>query len=134
MNFSSSIIQQAWALSFSHLWKDQFQLLLLVCKLYTFFGPSLIYWLSYFFRLTSSGISVTSVSTLSFQLFTWISKFHKSGLYIITYFKHRQCSIWGILLLELIRSASITTYTCLSNFSWSQYNEVLVCKLHVSGF
>ena len=43
-------------------------------------------------------------------------------------FQHRQYSILEILVLEFIKSASLRT-TCLSNFSWSQYNEVLACNL-----
>ena len=104
---------------FSHLWKDQFQLLhtisaficpvnstSLVCKLYTFFWTildllaQLLFEVNYQWDMDQFSFN----SQLPFQLFARIRKFHKLSLYVITYFKHGKYSIWGILLLEFIRS------------------------------
>ena len=81
----------------------------LVYKLYTFFQtivdllPNLFLEVNQKWHIDHFSFS----SHLPFQLFIQISKFHQSGLYIITYFKLRRSSIWGILLLESIKNASL---------------------------
>ena len=62
-------------------------------------------------------------------------KLYKSGLYIITYFDHRQCFIWGLLVFSFLVS-SVFKYlksTFSRSFSRSGQVTVLVFKLYMPG-
>ena len=62
-------------------------------------------------------------------------KLYKSGLYIITYFDHRQCFILGLLVFSFLVS-SVFKYlksTFSRSFSRSGQVTVLVFKLYMPG-
>ena len=62
-----------------------------------------------------------------------VYKLEKSGLYIITYFEHRQCFIRRFLVFSFLvfRVFKYLKFTFSNNFSWFADVKVLVCKLYM---
>ena len=69
-----------------------------------------------------------------FRYFFLTCQFYMTSLYVIPYFGHGQCSIWGFLVLAFIKGArSLTTIYFFWYFLWSGNDAFLVCKLCLSS-
>ena len=90
-----------------------FFLVFKLCKssLQILFGPSHIFGQCWYWWLFNSGIiwKVNFNSCSFFRCFFLTCKLYMSGRYIISYFGHGQCSIWGFLVLTFIKRAKLTT-------------------------
>ena len=109
----------------------------LVCKLSVLFQTILDLWPVFILEI----FSCWDIKKGQFQfLVTFLAvflvcKLYIRSLYIITYFEHGQCFIWGFIVFSfLVFSVFIyLRFTLSSNFSWSGNVEVLVCKLYMLG-
>ena len=108
---------------------------------FTSFSVLQIMYENYYYEQLAKASSCVKHSVdaqLPFQLFLLVIKFYKSALYIIKYFKHRQSSISEILLLEFIKSTSLTTILIFPDLEIKQFwsvkymcqNVCQVCTLH----
>ena len=113
-------------------------IVILVLKLYLLFQTILDLWPVLILEVFSSwdikkGQFQFLVNYLA--VFFLVCKLYKSSLYIITYFEHGQCFIWGILVFSFLVFSvfKYLKFTLSSNFSWSGNVKVLVCKLYMPG-
>ena len=65
-------------------------------------------------------------------MFFLVCKLCKSGLYITTYFGHRQCFIWDFIVLAFMQPTRLNT-NYFSNFSSFGNDTILICKLYMSN-
>ena len=116
-------------------WSVNFKIL--VCKLCLLSETILDFWPVLILEMFSSwDIKKGQFQFLvTFSCFFLVCKLHKSGLYIITYFEHGRCFIWGFLVFIFL-VFSVFKYLKLafsSNISGSGNVKVLVCKLYMPG-
>ena len=107
----------------------------------SYFRPSLIYGQCWDWRFLVVRILRVTVSVLSY-FFSWfflVCKLCKSGLYIITYFEHGKCFIWGFLIYSLLVFSvfKYLKFTLLAIFPdlemlkfWTVNYIYQVCKLY----
>ena len=66
-----------------------------------------------------------------------VCKLYKSGLYIITYFGHRQCFIWGFLVLSFLDFSIYrnlkSNHHLLFRVIFPDLDTKRVCKLCITG-
>ena len=102
-----------------------------------YFRPSYIYGPCWYWRFLVVGIlgRVSFSSELCFNCFFLVCKLCKSGLYIITYFKHGKYFIWRFLVFVFLVFTvfKYLKFSFSSNFSCSGNVKVLVCKLYMPG-
>ena len=110
----------------------------LTCKLCPLFKTILDLWPMLVLEIFRSCDNKKSQFQFLFTLlagFFLVCKLYKSGLYVVTYFEHGECFIWGFLVSSFL-VFSVSNYlksTFSSNFSWSRNVTVLVCKLYMPG-